>query len=246
VQVWELSLRAGEQATVDLLSTDFDAYLMLVGPGIDGVLADDDGAGACNARVALTAPAGGVYRAAVNTLGTEATGAFRLRVSRDPPPPANQRCDQMGEYLEGFDDLIDEYGDVDAERAGWLAGLRAVGGIAPGGVVDGELSAADTESGDGSFVQVWELELSRGQEATVDLRSSDFDAYLMIVGPGVEGVMSDDDGAGACDSRITFTAPASGVYKVAVNTIESGGTGKFSLAVSERPGPVAAGECSMF
>ena len=246
VQVWELSLRAGEQATVDLLSTDFDAYLMLVGPGIEGMLADDDGAGACNSRLTFTASGAGVYRVAVNTLGTEATGAFRLRVSRDPPPTANQRCDQMGEYLEGFDDLIDEYGDADAELAAWLAGLRAVGEAARGSVMDGELTASDAESADGSFVQVWGLELSRGQSATVDLRSSDFDAYLMIVGPGLEGVMSDDDGAGGCDSRITFTAPASGVYKLVVNTIAAGSTGKFSLGVSERPGPVSGGDCSMF
>ena len=116
VQVWELGLRAGQAATVDLLSTDFDAYLMIVGPGIEGVLSDDDGAGACNARVTFTAPEAGVYRIAVNTIGTEDTGAFRLRVAREPPPRANQACDRIGDS-QRLDESMEEYGDAAGDRA---------------------------------------------------------------------------------------------------------------------------------
>ena len=119
-----------------------------------------------------------------------------------------------------------------------------MGSLAVGREVSGSLTASDSVDWDGSYVQAWDLALGAGETATVDLRSADFDAYLMITGPGLDELLGDDDGAGRCDSRITFIAPDRGVYKVLVNTLNEGDMGEYRLSVTERPGPVASGSCA--
>ena len=64
------------------LSDDFDAYLYIDGPGLDGAYADVDGGGGLNARIDFVAPQDGVYRLVATSYQTEVTGAYRLRVTR--------------------------------------------------------------------------------------------------------------------------------------------------------------------
>ena len=240
VQAWSLKLEAGNTVTVDVLSNDFDAFLVVVAPRLAEVFTDDDGAGACDARVTLTAAVAGQYRVAVNTVEEGATGSFRIRVTERPGPMTPGECGT----LEGLEDLMDEFGAVEGQRPDWLASLVAVGSVAVGREVSGSLTASDSVDWDGTYVQAWDLELRAGEAATVDLRSTDFDAYLMITGPGLDELLGDDDSAGRCDSRITFIAPDRGVYKVLVNTLNEGDMGKYHLSVTERPGPVAGGSCT--
>jgi hypothetical protein len=240
VQAWSLKLEAGNTVTVDVLSNDFDAFLVVVAPRLADVFTDDDGAGACDARVTLTAAVAGQYRVAVNTVEEGATGSFRIRVTERPGPMTPGECGT----LEGMEDLMDEFGAVESQRPDWLASLVAVGSVAMGREVSGSLTASDSVDWDGTYVQAWDLELRAGETATVDLRSTDFDAYLMITGPGLDELLGDDDSAGRCDSRITFIAPDRGVYKVLVNTLNEGDMGEYRLSVTERPGPVAGGSCT--
>jgi len=240
VQAWSLKLEAGDSVTIDLLSDDFDAFLVIAAPQLADVFTDDDGAGACNARVTLTAAVAGQYRVAVNTVEEGATGNFRIRVTQRPGPMTPGECGT----LEGMEDLMDELGAVEGQRPDWLASLAAVGTLAVGREMNGSLTASDSVDWDGTYVQAWDLELRAGEAATVDLRSTDFDAYLMITGPGLGEMLGDDDSAGRCDSRITFIAPDRGVYKVVVNTLNEGEMGKYRVSVTERPGPVASGSCT--
>lgn len=240
-QAWELQMVAGQEATVDLLSDDFDAYLLLLGPGLEP-LSDDDGAGACDARITFTAPETGAYRVIVNTVIGEATGRFRLRATDEPGPVTADVCETLGD-LEEF---MEEYGEELAEMPAWLQSLPVVGSLQLGGEVSGELTATDAVSDwDETHVQVWELTLAAGDQATVDLLSTDFDAYLMLVGPGIDGLEINDDGAGACDARISFTAVEGGAFRVAVNTVSGGATGSFRLRVTEEPGPMTPGGCGV-
>ncbi len=230
IQAWGLELAAGQSVTVDLLSDEFDAYLMVTGPGLDEILSDDDGAGACDARITLEAPESALYRVVVNTLSSEETGQFRIRVTDEPGPVTAGEC---------------SVGDVELYE--WLMSLPAQGReLHVGQESPGELSAFDEESWDGSYAQAWVLQMQAGQQATVDLLSDEFDAYLYVVGPGLDEPLSDDDGAGACDARITFKAPQSGEYRVVANSIMSESTGRFRLRATELPGPVTAGECDLF
>lgn len=79
VQAWAFEARAGDFATIELMSDDFDSCLFLVGPGLPEPLSDDDGGEGLNSRLAISFPADGVYRVVASSLGG-ATGAFTLRV----------------------------------------------------------------------------------------------------------------------------------------------------------------------
>jgi hypothetical protein len=241
IQAWDLQMRGGDEATVDLLSDDFDPYLMILGPGLP-LRSDDDGAGACDARITFTAPETGTYRVLVKSILGESTGQFRLRATNQPGPTTAGECETLGDLEE----LMEEYEAELGEMPDWLLTLPAAGSLSVSDEVRGELTASDPLSAwDDTHVQVWELVLRAGEQATVDLRSTEFDAYLMLVGPGIDGVEINDDGAGACDARISFTASESGAFRVAVNTISAGATGSFRLRVTEKPGPTTPGECDV-
>jgi hypothetical protein len=231
LQAWGLELVQGQPATVDLVSDVFDAFLLIVGPGLADPITDDDGAGGCDARVTFTAPASGVFRVVASSMAAGEIGRYRLRVSALPGPVYQGECASFSD--DGFGD-----------RAAWLEALPTDGRrLTMGGAGEGALRESDSVSWDGSYVQAWALALEAGQEATVDLTSADFDAYLMVVGPGLEQILSDDDGGGACHARISFTAPEAGEYRAIANTLHSRTTGRYRVAVSDRPGPVSEEGC---
>ena len=85
LQAWALELRAGQEVTTDLVSADFDSYLMVTGPGLESELSDDDSGGGCGARITFTAPEDGEYRAIVGAADPRSTGQFVLSASATPP-----------------------------------------------------------------------------------------------------------------------------------------------------------------
>ena len=87
-QIWALDGLAGETVTVDLISDAFDAYLMMAGPGFAKLLQDDDGGGACNARLTITFTESGAYQLLVNTVEPRTTGPFLLAVRIGTPAAA--------------------------------------------------------------------------------------------------------------------------------------------------------------
>ena len=95
IQVWALGLSAGQEVTVDLISPDFDAYLLVIEPGTGKGLTDDDSGGGCHARITFTAPEDGEYRPIVSTASAGETGDFVLRVGDMPPPMTPGLCDPV-------------------------------------------------------------------------------------------------------------------------------------------------------
>jgi hypothetical protein len=69
---------------------------------------------------------------------------------------------------------------------------------------------------------------------TIDLMSDELDSYLYLVGPGLDEPLSDDDGGGELNSRITHTFTESGTYRVIVSALSSDATGAFTLEVTAR------------
>ena len=81
----------------------------------------------------------------------------------------------------------------------------------------------------GSYEQAWALTLGTGQDVTIDLTSSDFDAYLFVTGPGLDPLLRDDDGGDGCNARIAFTAPEAAEYRIIVTTFGSREAGDYML-----------------
>ena len=82
IDLWELTLRAGQRARIDLHSADFDSYLILRGPDGATLTTDDDGGEEGNdAEISFRAPAAGTYTIIATSFNDNARiGAYRLAV----------------------------------------------------------------------------------------------------------------------------------------------------------------------
>lgn len=221
-QVWTLEGVAGLRVRIEQSSDTLDAYLYFSGPGFDVPLFDDDGAGGLNSRLCVELPESGTYRILASALGEDAEGEFLVSVQE--VRNASAECARI---------------EISEERANQvLLDLSAEGRtIRMGDSTSAALTDADPASPvDGQTIQAWDLDVRLGWEVTVDLRSTDFDSYLKIFGPGLTQHLENDDGAGGCDSRITFVPQSAGPYRVIVGSL-SGGRGAFQLSASDVPGP---------
>ena len=220
VQVWTLGTSQGEELQVDLRSDDFDAFLYVVGPGLNEGLRDDDGGSGLNSRLCFVPEQPGEYRAVASSLDA-GTGAFTITAAA-----TNGSCGGAVGTSE-----IDDLTQFPLEGRS-----IAVGDEMTGGLTDRDATFL------GSPTQAWAAQGRAGTPFSVDLTSDDFDAFLTVLGPGLDEYVTDDDGAGRCDSRISLTFPESGEYRVIVSTLGVG-TGAYRLIASERPGPASSESC---
>ena len=112
-----------------------------------------------------------------------------------------------------------------AAAPSWAQGTM----LEAGGVAEGEVAGSDSPT-------VIELRAARGQTLQLDAlpgpRAADgFDLMLKVYDPRGELVAEDDDGGGALNPRVTFTADAGSRYRVEVGVIGEGGP--FTLLARE-------------
>lgn len=67
---------AGQVVVIELISDEFDAYLLLLDPEGNKIAEDDDSAGGNNARITVTLPATGTYKAVANSSEAGQTGEY--------------------------------------------------------------------------------------------------------------------------------------------------------------------------
>ncbi|MGB0543644.1 MAG: hypothetical protein ACPGPI_07970 [Longimicrobiales bacterium] len=104
--------------------------------------------------------------------------------------------------------------------------------IASSMTLQGQLTGSDLLSSEGLRVQVWSLSTTSGTGLRVDLRSSDFDAFLYATGPGLPMRLSDDDSGGNLDAQICFRPDMVGDYRIVAASLD-GSLGAFTLSVEE-------------
>jgi hypothetical protein len=109
---------------------------------------------------------------------------------------------------------------------------QEIGTITVGQTRHGMLEVGDYTMSDGTFADVWYLNLAAGQRVVVELRSRAFDAYLQFLDPWGGRLAHDDDGAGGNDARITFQVREAGRYQIVVNNFgDSPQQGSYTLSV---------------
>lgn len=229
MEAWALEGQPGQTVTVDMVSETLDSYLYVVGPGLTETLADDDGAGGCNARVTFTvldegtfhvvaAPTGGPLGM---SYGMNETGTYTLTVSERPGPALSYTC-----------------GETNPEEMLSLpTGNRVLTMFAE---ESGELNGLSQRVDGGRPAQAWTLQGSAGDRMSITLEASAFDAYLYLIGPGLDFVMTDDDSAGELNSRIDIVLPADGPYVVVASGLDTNATGSYTLRVEEGMDPAEA------
>ena len=204
-QAWRFEGVAGQIVQIDVISTDFDAYALLHDANGTKVAENDDGGGGQNARIVYTVPTTGTYRILANSWVKNHYGRYTVRL----------------------------------RSLGVASGATATGGVLPGTVgqimrgqtMSGQLSANDPKLSDGSVYQAWTYIGTAGETVTVEVTSSDFDAYALIQDGSGTKLADNDDGGGGTNARITFTLPYSGAYRLIANTYRQGSFGAFALTV---------------
>lgn len=112
--------------------------------------------------------------------------------------------------------------------------------IVPGQTVSGEVRATDPGyAWRGPFV-VYAFDARAGTRYVAELRSDDFDAYLVLarsVRGLTETLLEDDDGAGGTDARLRFRVEHSGPHLLVAQALNEGTGGRFTLSLRELPPP---------
>lgn len=132
-----------------------------------------------------------------------------------------------------------EAGETGAYRINLVEGagdaiLAEGGGAARVGTNSGQLRTGDATLNAGEFIDRWTLTGTPGARYVARLNASDFDAYLIIRGDGVEEDNDDDaTGRGSTNSRIEFIMPADGVVTIAATSYQANESGTYQLLVEE-------------
>jgi hypothetical protein len=218
---WILPVTAKQTFTVDLESSEFDAYVWL-GRGRGEKLVDnDDGGGGCNARLVYATQDDRPLRIVVNTASRKQSGRYTLRVSSGESP---------------------------TEPKGNCRFAAPPHSIAIGQTEQGTLSRDDVLlTNDSTYAQAWTIQGRAGQTVTIDIESDVFDPYLFLRGPGVSGGrdFQDDDSGGNCNARLTTTFPQNGEYEIVVNSTGTKyATGRFAVSVTSGSKPKSVARCN--
>lgn len=96
----------------------------------------------------------------------------------------------------------------------------------------GRLERGDDTLQSGEFYDTYEFEGAPGQRVTLDLRSDDFDTYLILRDPLGEQTENDDADDGVGHSRIEARLTEAGRYRALVTSYEPGESGAYSLTIA--------------
>lgn len=195
--------RAGQRVDITMSSRQIDAYLILLDPEGRDVAQDDDSAGGTNSRIVATLPVSGTYTIFANSYGEGEVGAYNLQLAIADSRTATAAPARPA-VATGM--LLREEGLLDA--------------------------TAPILQSDGSRYKEHAFTGRVGQSVTITLESSDFDTYLIVVGPDNQILGENDDiGPDNYNSSITLTLPANGTYRIIANAFDAAGQGRYLLTV---------------
>ena len=106
----------------------------------------------------------------------------------------------------------------------------------PTQTLDGRLEAGDPTLPSGEYYDAYEIDVVAGQTVEVDLVSTAFDPFLIVVRPDGGAWENDDHQGSRTHSRIEEVAPVSGVYGVVVTSYAPAETGAYRATVTVREG----------
>ncbi|HEX9729895.1 MAG TPA: pre-peptidase C-terminal domain-containing protein [Gemmatimonadales bacterium] len=193
----------GQEVTVDLQANDFDTYVILVPPQGDQVENDDEG-GTNRSLIRHTLTEPGEYRVLVTSYAPKETGSYRLEI---------------------------QFVDREQTVAQANERQRDVSALTLGQPVTGRLESGDGQLDNGEYRDMYVFEGQAGQAISVEMTSSDFDTYLLLVPPSGEAIQNDDHEGSQQRSQIDLTLREAGRYRVAATSYAAEATGAYQLAV---------------
>ncbi|MEL6327522.1 MAG: CAP domain-containing protein, partial [Cyanobacteria bacterium J06626_23] len=96
----------------------------------------------------------------------------------------------------------------------------------------GRLDENDPTLNDGSYIDEYRFEGQAGQVVTIQLSSTEFDTYLIVIdGDGAVLAQNDDVSQDDTNSAVTLTLPTTSTYTVLANAYDATGRGRYQLTV---------------
>jgi hypothetical protein len=226
VDSYTLEGRPGQHVTVDVSSTDFDTYLMVIPPRGERLWNDDVEGRPRHSVIEADLTEAGQYRVAVTSYKKGETGAYELRIDYAAAAAANAPASSS----------------------------RDVGAIAYGETQAGTLAADDARLSRGEYRDLYSFEGSTGDSVIVELASSDFDPYLALIPPDGEQIDNDDADGRQDLSRVSLRLRASGRYRILATSYAAEKTGSYRVSLRRATGggpvvtrpPVTAGAGRVF
>ncbi|MDB5422181.1 MAG: peptidase caspase catalytic subunit p20, partial [Brevundimonas sp.] len=202
VDTYNFQGRAGERVSLSMRSSEFDPYLLINGPGDFSEENDDGEEGDTSAGLDVRLPATGTYRVMATSYESGERGRYSLTFGGANSASGRGQASGRGPAPGVGGNIAGQIGAT-ARR-----GQNNI--LQPGATVRETLSQGDTRLSTGEYADGWRFQARRGQTYTLTLGSSDFDAYLVVRGPGGLSEDNDDDASrrGSSDSAVTFTARA--------------------------------------
>lgn len=105
----------------------------------------------------------------------------------------------------------------------------SVGQTKSGSLVSGDCSHPNPS--DDSRIDYFGFRLTSNTTVTIDMESSDFDAYLYLYNASGQEITFDDDSGGGFDARITRTLDA-GLYALGANGFDASDLGSYTLEIT--------------
>lgn len=130
------------------------------------------------------------------------------------------------------------------EPCGFMVATFVAGeGVGPGGVLlsgrlvseethQGTLEAGDGRLREGEFFDEYTVRVEAGQTVLADLRSPDFDTFLIMESPGGTQERNDDWGDNTMHSHIEWMAEEAGEFSIIVTTFLADETGEYLLQIA--------------
>ncbi len=112
------------------------------------------------------------------------------------------------------------------------AGTDRGGANREGDTIRGELRPGDQTISSGEYADGHFLNLEAGQQVAVDVRSSDFDTYLILTKPSGATIDNDDYEGSTSHSRVETVADESGQWTIIVTSYSEGETGSYEVTTS--------------
>lgn len=227
---WRYEGRAGERIVLDLLSREFDSYLIVARVTADGpesMRENDDAPSTSNSQLAVELPESGTYVIVATSFQPGRTGRYALRLR-----PLAQACAAGGPC---------ELTPATPERRSLFAAVRTAPtpAIALGDSVNRRLARSDQTLGDNTFFHAYRFTGAADAEVAIFLSArapnvGSFDTYLHLLRPDGDTLVtveSDDDGGAGKNSLITARLPRTGEYVIVANGLTASDTGNYSLSL---------------
>jgi hypothetical protein len=200
---YPVEVEAGTWIELDLTSSEFDPYLVLRAPSGATERNDDHEGSRSRSYLRVQAAESGTWRAFVTSYASGETGSYQLAVHVGDEPA----CEDCGDTVP-----------------------VAAGGAEPR-YERGRLERGDATLASGEFVDEYAVEGRAGQPLVLDLRSGEFDPYLILKAPSGEQLDNDDHEGDRTRALISTTLAETGPYRVLVTSYRPGESGGYDLAI---------------